>query len=73
MFRANYPVKTHLTTGKYPYIPCLLGNLGSFSGRDIKASSKQRGAFICWGVASYLNPASLLNITHEIVDRLFNT
>ena len=41
MFRANYPVKTHLTTGKYPYIPCLLGNLGSFSGRDIKASSKQ--------------------------------
>ena len=25
------------------------------------------------GVASYLNPVSLLNITHEIVDRLFNT
>jgi hypothetical protein len=22
--------------------------------------------------ASYLNPASLLNLTHEIVDRLFN-
>jgi len=46
-------------------IHCLLG---SFSGRDIKASSKQWGAFL----TPYLNPASLLNITSEIVDRLFN-
>ena len=47
-------------------MPCLPG---SFSGRDIKASSKQRGAFY---LASYLNHASRLNITHEIADRLFN-
>ena len=48
-------------------MPCLLG---SFSERDFKASSKQRGAFFA---ASYLNPASsLLNLTPEIVDRLFN-
>ena len=46
-------------------IPCLHG---SFSGRDIKASSKQRGVFL----ASYLNPANLLNVTPEIVDRLLN-
>jgi len=52
--------KTYLTTGKYPYT-CL----GAFSGRYIKASSKQRGAFY---LASYLNPASCLNITHEIVE-----
>ena len=47
-------------------MPCLLG---SFSGRDIKANSKRRGAFF---FASYLNTASLLNLTAEIVDRLFN-
>ena len=46
-------------------IPCLHG---SFSGRDIKASSKQRGVFL----SSYLNPANLLNVTPEIVDRLLN-
>jgi hypothetical protein len=55
----------YLTTGKYPYT-CLLG---AFSGRYIKASSKKRGALY---LASYLNPASCLNITHKIVDRLFN-
>jgi hypothetical protein len=32
-------------------------------------SSKQRGAFY---LASYLNHASRLNITHEKADRLFN-
>jgi hypothetical protein len=53
---------------------CLLGNLGSFSGKVIKASSKQRGTFFFRGRgASYLSPASLLSITPEIVDRLFNT
>ena len=46
-------------------IPCLHG---SFSGRDIKASSKQRGVFL----SSYLNPPNLLNVTPEIVDRLLN-
>ena len=46
-------------------IPCLHG---SFSGRDIKGSSKQRGVFL----ASYLNPANLLSVTPEIVDRLLN-
>jgi hypothetical protein len=39
---------------------------GSFSGRDIKASSKQRGVFL----ASYLNPANLLNVTPEILKDL---
>jgi hypothetical protein len=48
------------------HIHCLLR---SFSGRDIKASSKQRGAYF---FASYLNTVSLLNLTSEIVDRLFN-
>jgi hypothetical protein len=43
--------------------------LGSFSGRDIKASSKQGGAFLG---ASYPNSASLLYLTHETADRLFN-
>ena len=47
-------------------MPCLLG---SFGGRDIKASNKQRGAVF---FKSYLNPASLLNITPEIFDSLFN-
>ena len=42
----------------------------SFSGRDIKASSKQRGAFFY--LASFLSPADLLTLTPEIVDRLFN-
>ena len=37
--------------------------LGSFSVRDMKGSSKQPGAF---DLASYLNPASLLNLTPEI-------
>ena len=55
----------YLTTGKYPYT-C---RLGAFRRRDIKASSKKRGVFY---LASYLNPASCLSITHKIVDRLFN-
>ena len=49
--------------------------LGSFSGRDIKASSKQRGAvFGGRGRAGtfYNNSASLLTLSPEIVDRLFN-
>ena len=44
MHRANYPVDTHLTTGKYPYA-CLIF-LGSFSESDIKVSSKQRGGLV---------------------------
>ena len=52
-------------------MPCLLG---SFTGRDIKASSKQRGALVLGEGAFYNNPASLQkNLTPEIVDRLFNT
>ena len=47
-------------------IPCLHG---SFSGRDIKASSKQRGAL---SLTSYLNLARLLKLTPEIIDRLLN-
>ena len=57
-------------------MPCLLG---SFSGRYVKASSKERGAFFClfvWfffgGGAFYNNPDSLLSLTPEIVDILFN-
>ena len=50
--------------------------LVSFSGRDIKGGSNQRGAGFFYGVggrgASYNNPASLLNLTPVIVDRLFN-
>ena len=36
-------------------MPCLPG---SFSGRDIKASSKQREVCVCVG-GSYLSPANL--------------
>ena len=43
MYRVDYLVDNHLTTGKCPY--CLLG---SFSRRDIKSSSKQRGAAVFW-------------------------
>jgi hypothetical protein len=46
-------------------IPCLHG---PFSGRDIKASSKQWWEFL----APYLNPANLLNLQPEIVDWLLN-
>ena len=44
--------------------------LGSLSGRDIKfkASSKRRGTF--FGGESYLNHASFLNLTPEIVDKI---
>jgi hypothetical protein len=64
MYRANYPVDN--PSDYWIYIPCLIG---SFSGRNIKGSSKQRATFL---FASHLNTASLLNLTHEIVDRLFN-
>ena len=52
-------------------MPCLLV---SFSGRDIKGSSKQRGAFffVFFMGAPYNNPASLLNLTPVTIDRLFN-
>ena len=46
-------------------IPCLHG---PFSGRDIKANSKQWWEFL----ARYLNPANLLNLQPEIVDWLLN-
>jgi hypothetical protein len=48
MFRANYPVDNPSDYWKISLIPYLLGNLGSFSGRDIKASSKQRGVGFFW-------------------------
>ena len=44
MFRANYPVDNPSDYWKISLVPYLLGNLGSFSGRDFKAISKQRGA-----------------------------
>ena len=58
MFRANYPVDNPFYYWKISLIPYLLGNLGSFSGRDFKASSKQRGAGFFWrgGRTSYINP-----------------
>ena len=67
MYRANYPVDNPSDYWKI-FIQNLLG---SFSGRDIKASSKQRGAFCFF--TSYLNLANRLNLTPKIIDRLFNT
>jgi hypothetical protein len=60
-------IKSNINVQILENIP-IPGLHGSFSGRDIKASSKQRGVFL----ASYLNPANLLNVTPEIVDRLLN-
>jgi hypothetical protein len=64
MYRANYPVDNPSDYWKISIYIVL------FSGRDIKASSRQRGTFFLF--ASYLNHVSLLNLTLEIVDRLFN-
>ena len=51
MFRANYPVDNPPDILENIPMPCLLGNLGSFSGRNIKSSSKQRGAlFVVVGI-----------------------
>jgi hypothetical protein len=66
MYRSYYPVDNPSDYWKISLYNCLLG---SFSGRNIKASSKPRGTFM---LASYLNLASPLNLTPEIVDRLFN-
>jgi len=67
MYRAFYPVDNPCDYCKENiHMPCLLG---LFSWRDIRASSKQRLVFF---FAFYLNPASLLNLTPAIVDRLFN-
>jgi hypothetical protein len=60
-------IKSNINVQILENIP-IPGLHGSFSGRDIKASSKQRGVFL----ASYLSPANLLNVTPEIVDRLLN-
>ena len=49
------------------YLNCLLG---LFRGRTIISSSKQRGAFFSRAV--YLSNPNLLDITPEIIDRLFN-
>ena len=66
MYRANYPVDNPSDYWKIS----IYSLLGSFSGRDVKASSKQRGSF---SFTSYLNLVSLLNLTPEIIDRLFNS
>jgi len=60
-------IKSNINVQILENIPILCLH-GSFSGRDIKASNKQQGVFL----GSYLNPANLLNLTPEIVDRLFN-
>ena len=73
----NIDVQSELSCGQPIWLlenihmpcPCFLG---SFSGRNIKASNKRRGAVFLRGVILQQNPGSLLHLTPEIVDRLFN-
>ena len=72
MFRANYHVDNPFDNWKISLYLVFLETLDHLVEEISKQLANNEERFFGGG-ASYLNPASLLNITPVIVDRLLNT
>ena len=73
MFRANYHVDNPFDNWKISLYLVFLETLDHLVEEISKQLANNEERFFWGGGASYLNPASLLNITPVIVDRLLNT